>query len=367
MARLVETTFLESTPQIDRENGILRDVKLLGENSANGRRYLPSAMRDGVPLYEGIKCYVDHPRRAELSEDRSFDRWAGTFHNPRYKEGQGIFADLHLRKSSDYFDGILEAAEKFPKDVGFSHVADGQARLEQDTEIVESIKKVFSGDLVTDPATTAGIFESRNHDMPKTKKTTVKEIAESTPESTKLRKLLIENMDAALMPAEMPVEVADSAEPAEQVRTALKQAVVGVVDKWFAGDVDEAATIAQIKKLFGITDKVETAMSGEAPKEPEKPAEPTAESKELAKLKRDFALMEAKTLLIESGREATEPRIKALASADAADRKSLLESWPKPEAGQTTVERPERSPGLLESIGIPDFPRDAKKFADAVR
>jgi len=72
-----ETVFLESTPRIDEEQGILYGVKLLGEHSKNGRRYLPEAMRAAVPLYEGSKSFADHPERNKLGEDRRMKDWIG--------------------------------------------------------------------------------------------------------------------------------------------------------------------------------------------------------------------------------------------------------------------------------------------------
>jgi len=40
---------------IDREKGIIKGVKIIGFNSQNGRKYLPEALKDAVPMYEGIK------------------------------------------------------------------------------------------------------------------------------------------------------------------------------------------------------------------------------------------------------------------------------------------------------------------------
>ena len=84
-------------------------------------------------------------------------------------------------------------------------------------------------------------------------------------------------------------------------------------------------------------------------------------------LQRENAELKARTLLLESGREATDIRIKALSrETDEKGRKELLESWPALEEG----ERPVRSPAaLLESVDGEKYElgRDAKSFAASLR
>ena len=65
----------------------------------------------------------------------------------------------------------------------------------------------------------------------------------------------------------------------------------------------------------------------------------------LPAVRRENAELKAKSLLLESGREATPARVKALAAASDEDRVELLESWPVAEG-----ERPARSPALQESF-----------------
>ena len=49
---------------VDRERGIIRGVKILGTRSQNGRTYLAEAIGQAVPLYEGAKVNVNHPKGA---------------------------------------------------------------------------------------------------------------------------------------------------------------------------------------------------------------------------------------------------------------------------------------------------------------
>lgn len=335
---------------MDAESGILFGVKLLGEQSRNGRRYTPESMRKAVGLYEGLKSYVDHPEREKLSEDRKFKDWSGIFRNAHYREGQGIFADQHLRKSSEYFAGIVEAAQKFPNSVGYSHVADGDSRIDGTTEIIESITEVFSVDLVTDPATTAGFFESHK------KPTNVKQAIESLPEGT-TRKRLLEMIDGGYLDGAQQVDT----DPQSQ----MLDAIVKTLDKLMSTVSDLAGKIAMSNQTDTPDPEPITPEPGmeDAPASPATP-EPTP-APDVAAMKQENAELKAKNLLLESGVVATTARVKALAKvADEAEQRELLESWPVEAAG----ERPARSPALVEAslVDAADF-ETAEKFAARYR
>jgi hypothetical protein len=148
--------------RVDREAGVIRGVKLLGRKSRNGRTYSERALRNGVALYAGRKVFVDHPRQSEANEDRRFRDWVGVIENPKFA-GDGIYGDIRLRKQSEHFEALIEAATEFNGFFGLSHVADGDSRYQGSEEIVESIAEVYSVDIVTEPATAAGLFEGDGH------------------------------------------------------------------------------------------------------------------------------------------------------------------------------------------------------------
>lgn len=162
--RLTERTAdaASSVQRVDRDAGIIFGVKIAGEKSRNGRQYTAEALRRAAPLYEGVKCYIDHPKRDKLGEDRSVRECVGVFENVRYREGKGLYGDLKLRKASSSFEEMLEIATNFSSNFGLSHVAGGKSRREGGIDVVYEIEEVYSVDLVTDPATTAGLYES-NH------------------------------------------------------------------------------------------------------------------------------------------------------------------------------------------------------------
>jgi hypothetical protein len=146
--------------RVDCDSGYVYGVKLLGPKSKNGRVYLPEAMREATPLYNGRKVFLNHPKRNEAGEDRSIQDWVGVIKNACYKPDEGIFGDIVLRKQSPHYAAIIEAATTFANSFGCSHVADGDSAFRNGVEVVHRITDVRSVDLVCEPATTQGLFES---------------------------------------------------------------------------------------------------------------------------------------------------------------------------------------------------------------
>ncbi len=333
-----ETVYPDSpTPVVD---GIIKGAKLLGLNSRNGRRYEGAALEKAKSLYEGRKVYVDHPRRDDQGGDRKFNDFAGVIENVTFRKGDGLYGDVVLRQESSHFKGIVEVASnpKFQKSCGFSHVADGESRLDGDTEIIESIREVFSVDLVTDPATTAGFFESK-----RTKKT-LRSAIESLPTAEPVRKRLIEMADAGMLDGNMPMDDGDEPDSADDDDTPLVAVLKQVID----------ALTETLRNLSMAANQPAPAPAAPAvhvmapPAAPAAPPAPAAKPAGMESLQAELAAEKAKNLLLESGREATPVRIKALASVtDEAERTELLESWPVLESADGL--RPVRSPAAIEA------------------
>jgi len=141
---------------VDATNGIIRHVKVLGPKSANGREYLPEAMRRAKGLYEGKAVNVDHGQPGDRRSYRDrLGRLAGVEVRP-----DGIFADLHFNPKHPLAEQLAWDAEHAPGNVGLSHDASGRTVRKGGTVVVEEITAVHSVDLVADPASTKGLFES---------------------------------------------------------------------------------------------------------------------------------------------------------------------------------------------------------------
>ncbi len=144
--------------RVDREAGLIRDVKILGYASANGRRYSPEAVRRAVGLYEGIRVNVDHPPSARPEAERSLASRFGMLKSVAARD-DGLYGDLHYLRSHPLAELTAEAAERMPEALGLSHNAEGRVAQQAGQAVVEEIVRVRSVDLVADPATTRSLFE----------------------------------------------------------------------------------------------------------------------------------------------------------------------------------------------------------------
>lgn len=149
------------------QGNVIQDVKLLGKVSKNGRIYSEQALKDAARLYDGVAVYFDHPTESEDRDrggNRSVRDLAGKVRRPRLV-GEEVRGDLQLLELGDnrtspaaFFRAV---AEQMPDAVGMSHSASGVLRPgDGDMDVVESLDAVLSHDLVTNPATTSGLFES---------------------------------------------------------------------------------------------------------------------------------------------------------------------------------------------------------------
>jgi hypothetical protein len=145
--------------KIDKSRGILYGVKVLGTRSRNGRRYPVGTLKKAIPLYENAKVNIDHPVE-QPDKPRSYLDRIGVLCNVQLRGEDGLYADFHFNPRHPLVEQLLWDAEHAPSNVGFSHNVEAAVRQENGETIVEEIFTVRSVDLVADPATTAGLFES---------------------------------------------------------------------------------------------------------------------------------------------------------------------------------------------------------------
>lgn len=134
--------------------------------SKNGNYYPADTLRNGVRLFEGAYCFIDHSTEAErrTRPERSIRDKVGWFTDVRYGQAQvggrlteGIVGRFHL-VDEDLRSKLREAvAMGKPDFIGFSIDATGRCAQRRNIggkigTFVEAITKVHSVDLVTDPA-----------------------------------------------------------------------------------------------------------------------------------------------------------------------------------------------------------------------
>lgn len=146
---------------------VIHNVKLLGSVSRNKRTYSEQAMKDAVRLYENAPAFFDHPTKSELRDRdgvRSVRDLAGKILSPRRSPGE-IRGDIQMidipeNGSVNPKTFLTALVEQMPDMAGFSHRAQGVLKKGADGDVVESLSDVFALELVTEPATSNGLFES---------------------------------------------------------------------------------------------------------------------------------------------------------------------------------------------------------------
>ncbi|MBR4833996.1 MAG: hypothetical protein IKU86_06670 [Thermoguttaceae bacterium] len=144
--------------KIDKENGVVSDVKILGVKSRNNRIYPIETLRAAAPLYENAKVNVNHPDGSP-TESRKYQDRVGSIKNVTLREN-GLYGEFHFNPKHPLAEQMLWDAERAPENFGFSHNVEAVVRLENGAQVVDKIVRVRSVDLVADPATTSGLFES---------------------------------------------------------------------------------------------------------------------------------------------------------------------------------------------------------------
>jgi hypothetical protein len=243
------------TVTVDREANVIRGVKLLGLTSRNGREYLPEAVRAAAHMYEGKQVNVDH---LEGNGRRSYRDRLGRLTGIEVRK-DGLYGDLVLNPKHDVAEQLMWDAEHAPENVGFSHDAKGKTSTRGGKVIVEEIRSVRSVDLVAEPATTSGLFESEDSSEDtithKVKKMSI-ELTEATiGQLKKDRPDLVESIVAELGEGEkIKAMVAENKSLKEELAAekldVAKQKVAASVAKEFAEAKLDPSNKTHVPELF---------------------------------------------------------------------------------------------------------------------
>ncbi len=246
--------------RVDRAAGIIRRVKVLGKESANGRRYLPEAIRDAVPLYEGASVRTNHPKKA--SDSRDVQEVFGWLENVTLDGTGEMWADLHvLNPRTDLAESVFAAAEKNPKLFGLSHNAQGDTERGADgVEVVRQIVEVRSVDLVADPATTKGLFEEVKPRMKIKLREWISGLKKLPKGGAKTLKRLIEDdygdMEAEMPGDTMPAEEAPEPDHKEALKAGFVGAIQAVIQDCLDGEMDCKAGAKKVAEMLKAHEKL---------------------------------------------------------------------------------------------------------------
>lgn len=291
--RLTESVLLSegSAVRVDRERGVIGPVKVLGWKSANNRDYLPEGVNPA--LYEGRRVCVGH---VQGGVGRSpFDTY-GLLEGVS-KNKSGVYAERLrlLNPKGDFEQRLLSAAESAPHLFGLSHTARGREKAGSGGKIIESVESVESVDLVTDPATVRGFYESRNQPV----RTKIRDLIESLKgKRPGYVKALREMAEAGIMSpdAEMdaPVE-AEAPEESGDHKQALMDALKALCDE--ADSLDEGELMKKFKAILKLIKGDSGGTETETETETETPAEESKRRKEFAAIREENERLKAEKLV----------------------------------------------------------------------
>lgn len=315
--RLLEESYYTGQGQVDPENHVIRDVKLVGKQSKWGYTYTDEALQGAVPLYEGVPVYENHAEKADKGRgERRVEDKVGWIENVRWK-ADGNYGDFHFLESHPHTPMFLEWATRNPKGIGFSQVAFGKKKGKRGAlQYVESINEVLSVDLVASPATTGGMFESYSEDIPKMK-TTLKELVESFGSDSEKKNLTL--LEESVLGVQVELD-----EPEDGDKGVVSRGIQAAVTDLFAegGDITEP-----VNRLLNAQQILRTGKPAEFPADPPKDQSELVESlrEELNAMKAEKQALE---LLQEHSVDSSRIRIKQLIRCDSkSEQMELVEEW----------------------------------------
>lgn len=275
-----EFTDWAESAEVIQEDGtapVIRNVVLLGpvsrrDDGSTRRRYPRSTLEAALQKFDGRQIYVDH-RRQVGERVRPFREMIGVARNPRIDAEGRLRGDLCLDLSEDSRK-VAWWAKNQPGMLGMSAHMGGRLRNHQGVEIAESLETVHSLDLVTQPATTRGLFEDqseRGDDM-NFETLTLQELEEHCP-------ALIQTIrDGVKGDTRVKELEAKNAELVEQIATTQKAGRKVALDTMLEGLPVVQATVLRemigdempLDKAAGHVKTLHESLGGSSPKSTEK-------------------------------------------------------------------------------------------------
>lgn len=290
------------------DDGWVRGVKILGLKSKNNREYTLEACRRSLSLYEGLRVNIDHPDKPNSSRSAR-DRFA-KLKNVRV-EADGLRGDLRYNPKMAWAEAFAWWAKNEPDMVGLSHNAIGEGEHKDGVFVVDKIVEVRSVDIVADPATTQGLYESQGHPPMQVKlREWLKGFAPTLDVVKRKRvKKLLEDGDYGDDMMEPPADDAggDTASPEDALWQGVRAAILAILDSDASADDKSKKVRSYLKSHEKLTasgnstdmdtedDEEDEGEDDEEPKmEGKKPAKPSAKDAKLKELAEELDKLKAK-------------------------------------------------------------------------
>ncbi|MBA3761733.1 MAG: hypothetical protein H0X04_00120 [Chthoniobacterales bacterium] len=258
MTHTLKRRFDFTEAKLNKEKGIVENVHILGLKSANGYTYLEAAAQKALPKYEDASIYLNHSKEARKVEDKF-----GFVSKPRFVEGKGIYGDVHYNTAHSYAPAFAWWVENNSSQVGMSHSVGVQ--FDERTKTVTAIEDVNSVDLVSDPATVKGLFESIQPNLPAQEVENIMDLAELKSKHADLVAKIAEEAIAKLLADE-----AKLAEALKDIKSEDRSEVFVESVRAALGDSDKVRKLVEDRKAL-IAARVPAAESTEIGKGDKKP------------------------------------------------------------------------------------------------
>lgn len=345
--------FIQATRslEVDRANGIIKNVKICGCSSPNahkvrdrdgrlveGTDYTDEALAQEQRLVEGMNVNVNHPPENNPYQNRdAYDRFAwlqDTVHRPR----EGVFGNLHFLDPTDKLAvRMMNAAEKKPDAFALSHNASGIGEVRGRRWVVTRVPEVRSVDIVADGGACRSLVESREPKMSLKKwkdtfkvSSVLEALKKSSPKTPK-RNNRVGSFLTRLLEGEYGAMEVDDIAPANDTATDAEP------DNWehhfgkMLGSIVNDAELSPQQKIAKITAAVKELLKEEEAEEEEPILEEEEDDedddekdkavKESKQLKRTNAAL---VVLMEAGIKGTVEQVEALAAMDNDDKRKKL-------------------------------------------
>lgn len=144
------------------DDGVIKDVVILGTVSLNFRIYPPDVLQRSRILFDGSFVFANHiekkPTYEQYFKHRTNEDYMGLIRNVRYVRNLGLIADYHFENHIPKIKDLFAYNKKRGQRIGFSPTMEVIWHRQGVLQQIDEIKHVFSVDLVLDPATNEGII-----------------------------------------------------------------------------------------------------------------------------------------------------------------------------------------------------------------
>lgn len=141
--------------KLDHTAHVVTDVVVLGAVSRNGRRYTPAALESAARTFEGKRVYLNHGKRGQGRDVRDYVGYLSGLH----VQGDKVRANRLVVANRQHWP-IVASVEQHPEAFGLS--IDGEGKTTSNGKEVTEVTAGHSVDIVSDPATSAGLFEQHD-------------------------------------------------------------------------------------------------------------------------------------------------------------------------------------------------------------